>query len=284
MIFAPCSSINLGNMETPVLVFGGPYSNFQATQKIQEIAFAMNIPASQVICTGDVVAYCGNPQQTVDLIRQWGCHVVMGNCEESVGFELVDCGCGFDQESLCATLSVDWYAHSLTRVSDDNKSWMRDLPKRIQFTLGGKIYSVIHGGAFALNEFIFHSTAKHEKLKQIKALESDCVIGGHCGIPFGQKIDDGFWLNAGVIGMPANEGAIHTWYMLLQADGETITATWHQLNFDSADTIEAMKQAKLPTPYQQTLQNGIWPSLSILPEFERNQQGQKLQLAPMQIK
>ena len=78
-----------------MLIFGGPYSNLQATIAMQARAAELEIPAKRTLCTGDIVAYCAEPAETIDLIRSWGIHVVMGNCEESLAFSEPDCGCGF---------------------------------------------------------------------------------------------------------------------------------------------------------------------------------------------
>ena len=50
---------DLGPLQGPVLIFGGPYSNLLATQAMREAAASLNIPGENVICTGDVVAYAG---------------------------------------------------------------------------------------------------------------------------------------------------------------------------------------------------------------------------------
>ncbi len=86
----------LGSLDGPLLIFGGPYSNLQATTALLEEARALDIPPENIICTGDVVAYCADSQATVEAIRGAGIHVVMGNCEEALGNDLQDCGCGFD--------------------------------------------------------------------------------------------------------------------------------------------------------------------------------------------
>ena len=65
----------------PLLVFGGPYYNLQATIAMRVEAERLGIPACNVVCTGDVVAYAAAPEQTVQLIRDWGIAVVAGNCE-----------------------------------------------------------------------------------------------------------------------------------------------------------------------------------------------------------
>ena len=66
----------------PVLVFGGPYGNLEATRAVLEDARRLGIPPERIVCTGDVVAYCADPVATIDAIRDTGIHVVMGNCED----------------------------------------------------------------------------------------------------------------------------------------------------------------------------------------------------------
>ena len=41
------------DMSKPLLVFGGPYSNLEATQAMRQRAEALSIPPGNVICTGD---------------------------------------------------------------------------------------------------------------------------------------------------------------------------------------------------------------------------------------
>ena len=74
---------HLGGSAEKLLVFGGPYSNLAATMALQARARELDIPAERIICTGDIVAYCAEPEQTIELIRDWGIHGVMGNCEEA---------------------------------------------------------------------------------------------------------------------------------------------------------------------------------------------------------
>ena len=84
--------LNLGILEGPLLLFGGPYSNLQATRALKGHAERLGIPPSHIICTGDAVAYFAKPNETVELLREWGVNVLMGNCEESLGWVSDDCG------------------------------------------------------------------------------------------------------------------------------------------------------------------------------------------------
>lgn len=301
--------MNLGKQDKPLLIFGGPYSNLQATQAIQLEAKRLSIPPERVICTGDLVAYCADAEKTVDLIREWSIHVVMGNCEESLAEDADDCGCGFDDNTACSLLSIAWYRHAQQQVRKAQKQWMADLPASISFELGGKHCRVIHGGLESINQFVFASTEDKEKTRQFIASGSDVLIGGHSGLPFGHSVSLQsesqmfFWLNAGVIGMPANDGTVNTWYMLLTPDTQPDSNTqkvsadtepshkagigfdvnWYPLNYDYQAAQSAMEKAGLPPDYRQALGTGLWPSLDILPEQEKSETGKTLQLDRLQV-
>jgi hypothetical protein len=59
-----------------LLVFGGPYSNLRALAALRARATALGVSASRTICTGDVVAYCAEPEETIAAMRDWGFLVV----------------------------------------------------------------------------------------------------------------------------------------------------------------------------------------------------------------
>ena len=72
---------NLGDLVAPVVVFGGPYSNLHALQAMQARCEAMGISSQNIICTGDAAAYCAHPEECIQFLRDWGIHVLAGNCE-----------------------------------------------------------------------------------------------------------------------------------------------------------------------------------------------------------
>ncbi len=143
------------SLDGPVLVFGGCYSNLEATVALRREAERLGISPRNTICTGDVVAYCADPVATVDEVRDWGVHVVMGNCEESLGWSKDDCGCGFEEGTACrrrcrsigTVIPIDTWA--MTRA------WMRELPRRLDVQIGGRRLAVIHGAVDLVNGFVF---------------------------------------------------------------------------------------------------------------------------------
>lgn len=263
----------------PLLVFGGPYSNLQATRALKSEAKRLRIPSGNVICTGDVVAYAANPEETAQLIRDWGIAVVAGNCEEQLADGADDCGCGFAEGSECDRLSRGWYPYALSHTSTASRAWMAGLPRRLDFHYAGAAISVVHGGATENNRFLFAS--QRDRLEaEWRAVDRtqacDIVLAGHAGIPFISRLASGCWVNAGVIGMPANDGTPDGWYALLERADGAIRLRLCRLAYDFAPAAAAMRRAGHANGYARTLVTGVWPSHDILPATEQRATAQPL--------
>ncbi len=276
-------SVDLGILTGPILLFGGPYSNLSATLALRSVAEERLIPPERVICTGDLVAYCAEPEETVNLIREWGIPVVMGNCEESLATRALDCGCGFDVGSVCSALSVQWFQFADSKISDENRLWMGSLPREITFQFENRRFSVVHGGVESINRFFFASTPVEEKSIELSLLDPniDGLIAGHSGIPFGEIVDGKAWLNTGVVGLPANDGTVDGWYMVLEPRDGMLQAQWHRLSYPTGPTRQAMIECGLSRGYADTIINGLWPSEDVLPSVEKESRGKPLNCHPL---
>lgn len=256
--------LDLGDINGPVVVFGGPYSNAQATSALLEAA--QGWPEAALICTGDVVAYGGAPARTVELLQKSGATVVAGNCEVQLASDADDCGCGFAAGSACDLLSTGWYGFARRHVDAAARAWMAGLPRLVSFRHCGKRYGVIHGGVTDIARFLWPVSPDAEFHAEWDALEAqigpvDCVLAGHCGLPFRRVLPKGLWINAGVIGLPPNDGGQATRFAVLE-DGQ---ARFHRLTYDAAAARADMVAAGLIQGYHASLLSGYWPSEDILP-------------------
>ena len=267
---------DLGPLDGAVLVFGGPYGNLEATRALREAADRHRIPAARVICTGDVVAYGADPQEVTDLIRDWGCAVVMGNCEQALAEDAEDCGCNFNEDSACAALSAQWFTATRRDLDAPSKRWMGSLPLRVDFTLAGARIAAVHGMASQIAGWVFASTPAAVKQAEIAASGADGIVAGHCGVPFTDITDGRLWHNSGALGMPANDGTARVWYSVLTPTREGIAIAHHALVYDHAATSAKMRERGYPGEYAAALASGLWPSCDILPPSERASTGSTL--------
>ena len=261
----------------PLLCFGGPYSNLEATRAMRAEATRLGIAADRVICTGDIVAYCANPYETATEIRDWGCHVIKGNCEEQLARRANDCGCGFDDGSSCDLLSRAWYGYADAIITDDLRSWMQGLPETLVFELAGRTIRIIHGGVSQTNRFIFPSTPAVEKSAELGAANADVVIAGHSGIPFIEPIGQRIWFNPGVIGIPANDGTPDGWFGLITPEANArLCFALKRLPYDASGAATALNASGYAPPYAEALISGRWPAGDVLPSEEATATGHPL--------
>ena len=267
----------------PLLVFGGPYSNLEATRAMRTRAEALSIPPQNVICTGDVVAYCAAPEETARLVANWGCHVIQGNCEQQLAAGAEDCACNFEDGTECAALAKGWYPFANSRMSADMRAWMGGLPTTLRFTYGGRTFRVLHGGTDIVNRWVFPSE-REILTEEVVLAGADVVIAGHSGIPSITRVRNRVWFNPGVIGMPANDGTADVWFGLIRAidDGGVMLST-HRLAYDHHTAAAGMRRFGHANGYARTLVTGLWPSLDILPPAERNATGQRLRARTLRI-
>ncbi len=265
---------DIGQLEGRLLVFGGVYSNLEALQALQAIAQQESIPPSNIICTGDIVGYCAEPEACLQCIRNWGIHNILGNVEIQLREGQEDCGCDFNTDSRCDIFSRQWYPFAQSQVSPDAIQWLDTLPDHLSFNYAGKKVVVVHGSYFATAEYVFKSSPWSQKANNFSASQSQIILAGHSGLPFQDEQDGLTWLNAGVIGMPANDGSTKVWYLILEETNGQIHYQHHSFAYNHELAAQKMKAKKLPTSYALTLQTGIWDNCEILPPTETALQGQ----------
>ena len=258
--------LDLGGIEDTVVLYGGPYSNLAALSALMARCDGMGVPPARRICTGDVVAYGADPAGCVDLVRQSGGPVVAGNVERQLGAYGDHCGCGFAEGSTCDLLSAGWFAHADAAVGHADRAWMAALPGMITFAQAGRRFAVIHGGASDVSRFLWPVSAETEFAEEVAAITAqagpvDAVISGHCGVEFIREVAGVTWINAGVIGMPPNDGASATRFAVLERGAARI----ERLDYDHARAARAMRAVGLVQGYERALETGYWPSEDVLP-------------------
>lgn len=256
-------------MNKAILVFGGCYSNLQATQALLRIADDRGIPPQRMVCTGDVVAYGADPQAVAELIRDRGIATVLGNCEEQAAAGAQNCGCGYASGSACDRLSEAWFEHVRSHINAKIRRWMAALPRRIEMQIGATRVAFVHGAPSRINRFLYPSDSDSAFLSEFEYVDADCIVAGHSGIGFTRVIGERIWHNAGAIGLPANDGTPRGWYSLLEPAPGGLNIEHLPFRYDHASAASAMRAARLPESYADAVESGIWPSFDVLPIAEQ---------------
>ena len=263
---------DLGTLSGDILVYGGPYSNLEATEALFARADALGIPPERRICTGDVVGYCADPVAVLERVFADGGAIVAGNVERQLAEGAADCGCGFEAGSACDLLARGWYpfAKAAVTAADGWAERLRALPDMVVFTSAGRRVAVVHGGLTDIARFIWPTSPAavfEEEMQAITAVAGpvDAVVAGHAGLAFHKALGDRHWINAGVIGMPANNGTPETRFLVLAEEDLRIES----LGYDHETASKKMIAAGLIQGYHSALASGWWPSEEVLPRALR---------------
>lgn len=252
-----------------MLLCGGVYGNLQALEALLDEAARRDIPENHIIHTGDVIAYCGDPEASAARLRGSDIRAIKGNVEEQIGRNALDCACGFDEGSTCQTMAVEWYAFANDEVSDNTRQWCVELPDHLTFTMSDRSFRVVHGSVGQVNRFMFASLDEETFRPELTLAGTDAVIAGHTGLPFTRHFGRQIWHNSGALGLPANDGTPRVWYSVLSPMIHGVRFEHAALNYDHHGASAKMQRHNLSPSYADTLETGLWPSLDILPPEER---------------
>ena len=255
--------------EAVVAVFGGVYSNHLALAAA--IADARCRGADALICLGDLGAFGPHPDRVFPLLWDADIPVVRGNYDDSIARGLDDCQCGYTdpRDNHFARLS---YRYTAENTGARERQWMATLPAEIRFRLGELRVLACHGSPRRVNEFLWESaTPTHFLAHLARSFDADVILGTHTGIHWTRRFGPrGWYVNAGALGRPANDGRTEVWYALLRAPNGELEVEFVPVRYDHRGLAEEMRREGLPEEFVETILTGWWTTcLEILPARER---------------
>ncbi|WP_053956260.1 metallophosphoesterase family protein [Inediibacterium massiliense] len=206
-----------------------------------------------IYCLGDLVGYGPFPNEVIHLIRERNIPTVQGNYDQSVGEELFACGCDYkDDESMAlGTKSLYWTQENTT---EENKSWLRALPQRIELQVKGRKILLVHGSPRRNNEYLYEDAKELEEIADM--VHADIMVCGHTHKPFYKKINGLDVINAGSVGKPKH-GNPNATYMIIGIEESHITTKIIEVIYDYEKMAQAIEDSEIPNEFAQKIRKGI---------------------------
>ncbi len=254
---------------TRIAVFGGVYSNHPALRAT--LRDARERGAEALFCLGDMGAFGPHPDRVFPLLVDNGVHTIRGNYDDSIARGLDECQCGYidPRDNHFARLS---YRYTLENTSPRWRTWMGGLPEQIRTEFNGRRVLMCHGSPRRMNEFLWESnTPTHFLDKLCREHGADIILATHTGLHWSRQLSGGrSFVNAGVIGRPANDGRTEVWYALLSAVNGDVEIEFVPLAYDNKALAAEMVDEGLPKEFVETILTGWWTTCNeILPAKER---------------
>lgn len=201
----------------------------------------------RIVCLGDVAATGPQPSEVLDIIRELGCPVVMGNAdEELLTPEYIETG-----DETLKEIS-EWGSDQL---SNEQLQSIRSFEPTVEVRLSNERQLLCyHGSPRSHSEGIEATTPENELDEWFAETDAQVFAGGHTHIQLFRRYMDAIVLNPGSIGLPHEQNrAIDTIYNPLRAEYALLTDEDGSLNVefrrtsvDGEAVVEAAQESEMP--------------------------------------
>lgn len=214
-----------------------------------------------IVCTGDLVGYGTRPNEVINTIRKNRVLTIMGNYDDAIGNYRLVCGCDYpdpkDAEKASASMSF-----TLQETSDENKAYLRNLPKELVLTFNNKSIRFVHGSTRLINEYLKENS--HEANEVMNEIKEDILVCGHTHIPYFKQYGEKLLVNAGSIGKPKTNKPDANYVIInIQNDDEiektpsTVSIEMVEVNYDYEIAAKEIEENEiLPNRFARLLREG----------------------------
>lgn len=205
-----------------------------------------------VVCLGDLVGYCTFPNEVIDVIRHHNILTVMGNYDDAVGNERLVCGCDYPdpKDAENAGISLNW---TIDTVTDENKKYLRGLPKEVTMKLEEKTITFVHGSLRKINEYLKEGSREAEEV--IESFNGDILICGHTHVPYFKTYGHKMLINCGSAGKPKT-GSPDANYIILEVTKDKADVEIISVPYDFEKTAQAIENNNLPKEFAKIIRTG----------------------------
>lgn len=242
-------------MDKKFAILGDIHSNIDALTVVLDDCRSQGV--TDFLCTGDVVGYNACPRECLEIIRDLGCPVVMGNHDHYVSSVQ-----NLEAFNPHAAAVIEWTREQLT---DDEMAYLANLPF-VKTTMG---ITLVHSTMDVPENFGYvfdHLQAEAHFTHQVTPL---CFHGHtHCPmiyekqlsavyridaqdfrLPIGRK----YFVNVGSVGQP-RDGDPRAAYAIYEPKSRTLS--FRRLDYDIAAAQERIRLAGLPEHLAERLEVG----------------------------
>ncbi len=180
-----------------IAVISDIHSNLYALDSV--LADIETKDVDMIVCTGDLVGYGTRPNEVIETLKKNKILTIMGNYDDAIGNLKIVCGCDYPdpKDAEKAGLSMHFTGQTTT---NENKEYLRNLPKELIFTFDNKTIRFVHGSTRLINEYLKENSKEADEV--MSELVENILVCGHTHIPYAKYYDEKLLINAGSVGKP----------------------------------------------------------------------------------
>ena len=220
------------------------HANLEALTSVMEDARSRGV--DHFVCLGDIVGYNANPGECIDIVRELGCQVIMGNHDFYTILEEVP-----QIVNDRAKLSIEW---TKKNISAEHMEWLSNLP--LERRVGN--FEIVHASKNDPTEwnYVINSI---DAILHFHFQETPLCFFGHTHAPMyfssnerkthapidrlELEPDVQYMVNVGSVGQPRGDDK-RAQYVIYDTRARAIE--YHRVEYDVATACEKIRAAGLP--------------------------------------
>ena len=210
---------------------------------------------NHIVCNGDMIQSGAQPHETVQLLREMKCSIVMGNSDAwlMTGIE-TDAHLISDKRRKKLDIVRAW---SLSQLTEDDRNFINAFEPTVSVDLGqGRNLLAFHGSPTSFDQFLLPSTSEEEFQEILKPYANNILTGGHMHLQYTRRLRDSqnFFFNPGSIGVAYNHeqsdpnGLLDPWaeYAILTVDGMQVSLEFRRIPLDMDKMADIYRNSDRP--------------------------------------
>lgn len=211
--------------------------------------------ADAIVCLGDAIQGGAQPAETVALLREIACPVVMGNADAWLltGVE-TDAGSIPESRKIRLNDVRDW---SLSQLSEADKAFIAAFEPTVELPLGERRNLLcFHGSPTSFDDILLPATPDEEFEGKLAAYQPNIMTGGHTHMQQIRRVGTGesFFFNPGSVGFaykhyqPDGNFSADAWaeYAVLTFSKGQTGVEFRRVPYDVATIIEIYRRSGRP--------------------------------------
>jgi predicted phosphodiesterase len=206
-----------------------------------------------IVCLGDAIQGGAQPAETVQLLRELACPVVMGNADAWLltGVETGDEGTSPVQEAV-----RQW---SLAQLVPEDRAFIAAFAPTVRLPLreDGALLC-FHGSPTSFDDIILPAAPYEAIQRHFQGRDATWFAGGHTHLPQVRRFGIGFFFNPGSIGVAYSHdlppGTLHLdpWaeYAILDATATAVSLEFRRVPLDLPALVALLRQSDRPNVAQ----------------------------------
>ncbi|MGF1504067.1 MAG: metallophosphoesterase family protein [Anaerolineae bacterium] len=208
-----------------------------------------------IVCLGDVTAVGPQPQETLNLVKDLECPMIMGNHDQWLlnqdDLLLVPENNRVDGYLFRVIRNIDsWCRAQLTEAELDYISTFK--PWHLMDT-GDTEILFYHGSPRANTDLVLATTDTDMDELMLSGHNAPVMVGGHSHLQMVRRHYEKLLINVGSVGAPfyyTRKGEIRNpwWaeYGIITIDGEHISVDLRRVFYDVEDTVKRLRESGMP--------------------------------------